>query len=86
MYVKKFWAGQIWAWDKLLTRDIDVIHVERLSREKVNGQSIPVGLQPSKVVITKIKEDKDRLNLLERIKSGRESSAKKREADAKASK
>jgi large subunit ribosomal protein L26e len=45
-----------------------VIHVERITREKVNGATVPVGLDPSKVVITKIKIDKDRKNLLERKK------------------
>ncbi len=43
-----------------------VIHVERVTREKVNGQSVQVGIQPSNVVITKIKLDKDRKALLER--------------------
>jgi len=61
-----------------------VIHVERLSREKVNGQSVPVGLQPSKVIITKLKEDKDRTNLLERVKAGRDAAAKKKEKRDKA--
>ena len=31
---------------------------------------MPVGIDPSKVVITKLKLDKDRRNLLERKKSG----------------
>jgi large subunit ribosomal protein L26e len=48
------------------------IHVERIVREKSNGQSVPIGLHPSKVVITKLKLDKDRENLLERIGKGRE--------------
>ncbi|KAK6534921.1 60S ribosomal protein L26A [Arthrobotrys megalospora] len=43
-----------------------VIHIERVSREKVNGQSVPVGIHPSKVVITKPKLDKDREAILER--------------------
>ena len=43
-----------------------VIHVDRVTREKVNGASVPVGLDCSKVVITKIKLDKDRKALLER--------------------
>ena len=37
-----------------------VIHVERLQREKVNGQTVPVPVHPSNVVITKIKVYKDR--------------------------
>ncbi|KAF3915640.1 hypothetical protein ABW21_db0209091 [Orbilia brochopaga] len=43
-----------------------VIHIERVSREKVNGQSVPVGIHPSKVVIIKPKLDKDRESILER--------------------
>jgi large subunit ribosomal protein L26e len=43
-----------------------VIHVERVSKEKANGQSVPVGIHPSNVVITKIKMDKDRMALLAR--------------------
>lgn len=37
-----------------------VVHVERISREKVNGASVPVGIPASSVVITKLKLDKDR--------------------------
>ena len=43
-----------------------VIHVERVTRDKANGQTVQVGLRPSKVVITKLKLDKDRKALLER--------------------
>jgi large subunit ribosomal protein L26e len=53
-----------------------VIHVERVTREKVNGQSVPVGIHPSNVVITKLKLDKDRESILERSKIGRELKAK----------
>ncbi|KAL2159759.1 hypothetical protein VTH06DRAFT_1892 [Thermothelomyces fergusii] len=53
-----------------------VIHVERVTREKATGQSVPVGIHPSKVVITKLKLDKDRENILARIKAGREQAAK----------
>merc|ERR1711963_464772 len=42
------------------------IHVERVTRDKVNGQTVPVGIHPSKVVITKLKLDKDRKALLDR--------------------
>lgn len=48
------------------------IHIERVAREKSNGQSVPLGIHPSKVVITKLKLDKDRENLLERVGKGRE--------------
>lgn len=37
-----------------------VIHVEGVKREKTNGQSIPIGINPSNVVISKLKIDKDR--------------------------
>eukprot|EP00184_Porphyridium_aerugineum_P008231 CAMPEP_0184691134 /NCGR_PEP_ID=MMETSP0313-20130426/51_1 /TAXON_ID=2792 /ORGANISM="Porphyridium aerugineum, Strain SAG 1380-2" /LENGTH=122 /DNA_ID=CAMNT_0027148787 /DNA_START=132 /DNA_END=500 /DNA_ORIENTATION=+ len=43
-----------------------VIYLDRVQREKVNGQMIPVGIHPSNVVITKIKLDKDRKAILER--------------------
>mmetsp|Transcript_45254 Transcript_45254/g.125566 ORF Transcript_45254/g.125566 Transcript_45254/m.125566 type:complete len:138 (+) Transcript_45254:104-517(+) len=42
------------------------IHVERVTRDKANGQTVPVGVHPSKVVITKLKLDKDRKALLDR--------------------
>lgn len=53
-----------------------VIHVERVTREKTSGQSVPLGIHPSNVVITKLKLDKDRESILERIKIGREAGAK----------
>ncbi len=49
-----------------------VVHIERVAREKSNGQSVPLGVHPSKVVITKLKLDKDRENILEKIAKGRE--------------
>ena len=48
-----------------------VIHVERVTREKTNGATVPVGLDPSKCVVTKLKMDKDRKALLERKRAGR---------------
>lgn len=48
-----------------------VIHVERITREKVNGQTVNVGINPSKVVVTKLKLDKDRKSLLDRKAKGR---------------
>eukprot|EP00919_Chromeraceae_sp_WS-2016_P020435 GHVR01048598.1.p1 GENE.GHVR01048598.1~~GHVR01048598.1.p1 ORF type:complete len:112 (-),score=7.45 GHVR01048598.1:184-519(-) len=42
------------------------IHVERVTRDKINGQTIPVGIHPSKVVITKLKLDADRKATLDR--------------------
>ena len=58
-----------------------VIHVERVVKEKSNGQSSAMGIAPSKVMITKLKLDKDRENILERIKKGREERAKKGNKD-----
>ncbi|CAF9930955.1 60S ribosomal protein L26 [Imshaugia aleurites] len=58
-----------------------VIHVERVAKEKSNGTSAPMGIAPSKVMITKLKIDKDRENILERIKKGREEKAKKGSKD-----
>nr|DAD31890.1 TPA_asm: hypothetical protein HUJ06_010741 [Nelumbo nucifera] len=48
-----------------------VIHIERITREKVNGSTVNVGINPSKVVITKLKLDKDRKSLLDRKAKGR---------------
>ncbi|KAL2916487.1 60S ribosomal protein L26A [Polyrhizophydium stewartii] len=42
------------------------IYIEKITRDKVNGASVPVPIHPSNVVITKVKMDKDRKNLLER--------------------
>ena len=60
-----------------------VIHVERVSREKSNGQSVPLGIAPSKVVISKLKLDKDRESILERVKKGREAKAELKEKSEK---
>lgn len=49
-----------------------VVHIERVVKDKSNGQSVPIGISPSKVVITKLKLDKDREKILERIRKGRE--------------
>ncbi|XP_042509287.1 60S ribosomal protein L26-1-like [Macadamia integrifolia] len=48
-----------------------VIHVERITREKVNGSTVNVGINPSKVIVTKLKLDKDRKALLDRKAKGR---------------
>ncbi len=60
-----------------------VIHVERLTREKSNGQSVPIGIHPSKCVVTKLKLDKDREKMLERSAKGRESRLSRKTAAAK---
>ncbi|GLD99359.1 hypothetical protein PINS_up008078 [Pythium insidiosum] len=58
-----------------------VIHVERVVREKANGATVPVGIDASKVVITKIKLDKDRKKILERKNRATDAKGKFTEAD-----
>jgi len=53
-----------------------VIHIERLTREKSNGATVKIGVHPSNVVITKLKLDKDRKEILERKAHGRTQAAK----------
>ncbi|XP_077992357.1 large ribosomal subunit protein uL24-like [Glandiceps talaboti] len=43
-----------------------VIFIERIQREKANGASVHVGIHPSKVVIVKLKLDKDRKKILDK--------------------
>ncbi|KAH9854196.1 ribosomal protein L24 [Lenzites betulinus] len=43
-----------------------VIHVDRVQRDKSNGASVPIGIHPSKVVVTTLKLDNDRRAILER--------------------
>ena len=43
-----------------------VLHIDRITREKSNGATVQIGIHPSKVVITKLKLDKDRKALLDR--------------------
>jgi len=43
-----------------------IIHIEKLTREKANGATVNLGFHPSKVVITKLKIDRDREALLAR--------------------
>jgi large subunit ribosomal protein L26e len=56
------------------------LHLTGVTREKSNGQSVPIPIAASKVIITKLKLDKDRENILERISQGREAAAKKHKA------
>jgi large subunit ribosomal protein L26e len=50
-------------------------------RDKSSGQSIPIGIHASKIVVTKLKLDKDRESMLERIKTGRELSMKRHQKE-----
>ncbi|XP_006835740.1 PREDICTED: 60S ribosomal protein L26-like 1-like [Chrysochloris asiatica] len=43
-----------------------VIYIKRVKCEKANGTSVHVGIHPSKVVITRLKLDKDQKKILER--------------------
>jgi large subunit ribosomal protein L26e len=42
------------------------IHIDKISREKANGTSVPVNIDASNVEITEIKMDNDRKSLLVR--------------------
>ena len=53
-----------------------MIHIERIQREKANGASVNVGIDPSNVVIVKLKMDKDRKNILERKSASKVTSDK----------
>ena len=57
------------------------IYIERIQREKANGATVNVGIHPSKVVIVKLKMDKDRKDLLDRKAEGRAQVFKKRLGD-----
>ncbi|KAL4684079.1 hypothetical protein H8959_021773 [Pygathrix nigripes] len=49
-----------------------VIYIERVQREKANGTTVHVGIHPSKVVVTRLKLDKDRKKILERKAKSRQ--------------
>lgn len=44
------------------------IYIDKIVKDKVNGQQVQIPIDPSNCVITKIKMDKDRKELLERKK------------------
>ncbi|KAK7827069.1 hypothetical protein U0070_019865 [Myodes glareolus] len=43
-----------------------IIYTEQVQRVKANGTAVHVGIHPSKMVITRVKLDKDRKKTLER--------------------
>ncbi|KAI9307249.1 translation protein SH3-like domain-containing protein [Cunninghamella echinulata] len=43
-----------------------VIHIERVTREKANGATAPIGIHPSNVVVTKLRLDRNRQALIDR--------------------
>lgn len=49
-----------------------VLYIERVQREKANGATVYIGIHPSKVVVVKLKMDKDRKKILERRAKGKE--------------
>lgn len=53
-----------------------VVYIERIQREKANGASVHVGIHPSKVVIVKLKMDRDRKQLLDRRAKGKQMAEK----------
>ena len=53
-------------------REKYVIYTERVQREKADGTTVHVGIRPSKVVITRLKLDKDRKKILERKAKSRQ--------------
>jgi len=59
-----------------------VVHVERITREKANGASVPVGIPASSLTITKLKMDKDRKTALERKNRNKDSGKKASEEEA----
>lgn len=48
-----------------------VVYVEKVQRDKSNGQVAKIGIHPSKVQITALKLDKDRTVLLEKKAASR---------------
>merc|ERR1712134_68935 len=54
-----------------------IIHVERIQREKANGQSVHIGIAPSNCVITKLRIATDRKRLLEAKKATKEAGIEK---------
>ncbi|OMJ65315.1 hypothetical protein SteCoe_38505 [Stentor coeruleus] len=52
------------------------IHIERYTKEKSNGQTVPVPVHPSNVFITKLKMTEDRKNLIERKSQNRRDKGK----------
>merc|ERR1711881_484955 len=54
-----------------------IVHIERISREKANGQTTHIGIHPSNCIITKMKTTKERTELLAKKKATREAGVEK---------
>ena len=59
------------------------IYIDKIQREKVNGTSVSIPIDPSNVIITKLKLDKSRKDILARAKESTEKGTKftKQEVD-----
>ena len=57
------------------------IHIEKLVKEKMNGQQSKIPIHPSNVVVTNLRLDKDRKALLERKKRAAGDKHKMKEMD-----
>ncbi|KAG8903253.1 60S ribosomal protein L26 [Tulasnella sp. 417] len=58
------------------------IHIDRVTRDKVNGATVHIPVHPSNVVITSIKMDKDRKNMIERRSRGTKAHKASKESNA----
>ena len=61
-----------------------VIHVDKVQREKANGTTVPVGIHPSNVEVTKLKLTANRKKILERKNRSNKAGAGKVTAAEKA--
>ena len=64
-------SGYLFIYSLQVYRKKFAIHIERIQREKANGATVNVPIHPSKVVIVKLKMDKDRKKIIERRAKGR---------------
>lgn len=69
----------------LVQRSKYIINVEKVTREKVNGQTVNLGIHPSNVVITKLHADKARDAAIERRSKGKAAGSKGEKVTTKAS-
>merc|ERR1711890_228065 len=59
------------------TGKVITVYIERVIKEKANGQNVHIVLHPSNLVITKLKLTRDRKALLEAKRATRESGVEK---------
>ena len=58
-----------------------MIHVERITRDKINGSAVQIGISPSNCVITKLSLDKSRKKILARKNRDTEGTGKVSEVE-----